>query len=51
MVNAMPRLLRVGARQQDYMERSMAVDYSTVAAWSRARRFWNNAIAMLGPVL
>ena len=39
------------ARQQDYMERSMAVDYSTVAAWSRSRRFWNNAIAMLGPVL
>ncbi len=41
----------VRARQQDYVDRSEAVDYRTVAAWSRGREFWNNAIAMLGPVL
>ncbi len=41
----------VRARQQDYIDRSEAVDYRTVAAWSRGREFWNNAIAMLGPVL
>lgn len=39
------------ARQQNYIERSEAVDYRTVAAWSRGREFRNNAIAMLGPVL
>jgi cardiolipin synthase A/B len=39
------------ARQQDYIDRSLAVDYRTVAEWSRARQFWNNAIAMFGPVL
>jgi len=39
------------ARQQDYIDRAEAVDYRTVAAWSRGREFWNNAIAMLGPVL
>lgn len=39
------------ARQQDYIDHAEAVDYRTVAAWSRGREFWNNAIAMLGPVL
>jgi cardiolipin synthase len=39
------------ARQQDYINSSIVVDYRTVAHWSRTRRFWNNAIAMFGPVL
>lgn len=39
------------ARQQDYIDRSVAVDRRAVEGWSRAREFWNNAIAMLGPVL
>jgi cardiolipin synthase len=39
------------ARQQDYIDSSIAIDYRMVASWSRARRFWNNAIAMFGPVL
>jgi cardiolipin synthase A/B len=39
------------ARQQDYIDSSVPVDYRTVASWSRARQFWNNAIAMFGPVL
>jgi cardiolipin synthase len=38
-------------RQQDYIDRSVAVDRHDVAGWSRGRQFWNNAIAMLGPVL
>lgn len=39
------------ARQQDYVDRSVLVDDRTVAEWNLARQFWNNAIAMLGPVL
>lgn len=39
------------ARQQDYIDRSVMVDHKVVAGWNRGRQFWNNAIAMLGPVL
>jgi cardiolipin synthase len=39
------------ARQQDYIERSVPIGHQTVGRWSRSRQFWNNAIAMLGPVL
>ena len=39
------------ARQQDYIDSAVAVDHRVVAGWSRGRQFWNNAIAMLGPVL
>jgi cardiolipin synthase A/B len=39
------------ARQQDYIDSSIAIDDGAVAKWSRARQFWNNAVAMLGPVL
>jgi cardiolipin synthase len=39
------------ARQQDYIDRSVAIDHDAVARWSRGRQFWNNAIAMFGPVL
>lgn len=39
------------ARQQDYIDRSVEVEPSAVEGWSRSREFWNNAIAMLGPVL
>ena len=39
------------ARQQDYIDRSIAIDHQVVAKWSRGRQLWNNAIAMLGPVL
>jgi cardiolipin synthase len=38
-------------RQDAYLACSRPVTSDTVAAWSVARRFWNNAIAMLGPVL
>ncbi|KAA6185817.1 cardiolipin synthase [Thiohalocapsa marina] len=38
-------------RQQQYLDQSLAVTPQTVAQWSRRRRLWNNAIAMLGPVL
>jgi cardiolipin synthase A/B len=38
-------------RQQDYMAASRVVTMEMVESWSRSRRFWNNAVAMLGPVL
>ena len=41
----------IRARQQDYIDRSVVIDDRAVASWSRGRQFWNNAIAMFGPVL
>jgi cardiolipin synthase len=41
----------VRARQQVYVRASVPVDLADVAGWSRRRRIWNNAVAMLGPVL
>jgi cardiolipin synthase A/B len=38
-------------RQQHYIGQSVAVDMQTVLEWSRRRQLWNNAIAVLGPVL
>jgi cardiolipin synthase len=38
-------------RQQDYLASSNQVTIEQVAQWSIGRRFWNNTIAMLGPIL
>lgn len=38
-------------RQDEYLASSHPVTMEMVAAWSLYRRFWNNTIAMLGPVL
>jgi cardiolipin synthase len=38
-------------RQDTYLARSRPVTRDMVANWSVARRFWNNTIAMFGPVL
>ncbi|MEZ5577833.1 MAG: phospholipase D-like domain-containing protein, partial [Candidatus Competibacteraceae bacterium] len=38
-------------RQQEYIARSRPVALNEVTAWPVRRRLWNNAIAMLGPVL
>ena len=38
-------------RQASYIAASTPVDAADVVAWSRRRRIWNNAVAMLGPVL
>jgi cardiolipin synthase len=38
-------------RQETYIARSLAVDHEAVEGWSWQRRLWNNAVAMLGPVL
>lgn len=38
-------------RQQTYLASSKAVTLDQVESWSLWRRLWNNAIAMLGPVL
>ncbi len=38
-------------RQQSYIEASVLVEATEVAAWGSARRIWNNTVAMLGPVL
>lgn len=39
------------ARQQTYIASSKAVTPEEVGSWPLWRRLWNNAIAMLGPVL
>lgn len=41
----------IRARQQVYLAASVPVTAPEVANWPRRRRLWNNAIAMLGPVL
>jgi cardiolipin synthase len=41
----------VRARQESYIARSRPVTAEAVAAWPWYRRFWNNAVAMLGPVI
>ncbi len=38
-------------RQDEYLAHSHPVTVEVVAAWPLYRRFWNNSIAMLGPVL
>ena len=38
-------------RQDAYLAHSHPVTAEMVAQWSMTRRFWNNTIAMLGPVL
>lgn len=43
------RLIR--QRQEDYLTQSRLITSAMVAAWPGWRRLWNNAIAMLGPVL
>jgi cardiolipin synthase len=41
----------VRRRQDEYLAQSRPVTAEAVANWSAARRLWNNAVAMLGPVL
>ncbi len=41
----------VRRRQDAYLAFSRMVTVDEVAAWSLPRQFWNNVIAMLGPVL
>ncbi len=41
----------VRTRQQTYIDAAVPVDLGDVAGWPVSRRMWNNAVAMLGPVL
>ncbi|HEY2784250.1 MAG TPA: cardiolipin synthase [Fimbriiglobus sp.] len=41
----------VRQRQEQYLAQSHVVTAEMVAQWSVPRRLWNNAIAMLGPIL
>jgi cardiolipin synthase len=41
----------VRQRQDSYISRSRPITAEEVAAWSWRRRLWNNAVAMVGPVL
>lgn len=38
-------------RQESYIAKSVPITPEAVAGWSRRRQLWNNAVAMLGPVL
>ena len=42
---------KLRARQQAYLDSAVSISEEEVAAWSLPRRLWNNAIAMLGPIL
>jgi cardiolipin synthase len=47
-----PELTRaVRQRQDEYRTRSREVERRDVDAWPVRRRIWNNAWAMLGPIL
>lgn len=37
--------------QEAYIAASRRVDAEEIASWTRRRRIWNNAVAMMGPVL
>lgn len=41
----------VRQRQQDYLSASSVVSLAEVSGWSMSHRFFNNAIAMFGPLL
>jgi cardiolipin synthase len=41
----------VRGRQQQYLASSNPVSQGDIEAWSVFRRFWNNLLGMLGPVL
>ena len=41
----------VRARQSQYLASSKPVSQAEIEAWSILRRFWNNLLGMLGPVL
>lgn len=41
----------IRARQDEFLARSRRVTAAEVAAWPWPRRLWNNAVAVLGPVL
>jgi cardiolipin synthase len=38
-------------RQQAYMAKAIPVTREQVASWPLSQRLWNNALAMIGPVL
>ena len=38
-------------RQESYIAKSLSVTAKAVEGWSWQRRLWNNAVAMMGPVL
>jgi cardiolipin synthase A/B len=41
----------VRERQRQYLSKSRPVTREAVEGWSLPRRFWNNTLAMLGPIL
>jgi cardiolipin synthase len=41
----------LAGRQESYIAASRHIGAAEIAAWSRRRRIWNNAVAMMGPIL
>ncbi|WP_268245825.1 cardiolipin synthase [Gemmobacter caeni] len=39
------------ARQEEYLAQSRLVPFEEVQAWGPGRRLWNNALAIVGPIL
>jgi cardiolipin synthase len=46
-----PTTAALRARQDGWIAASRAVTQTDVAQWGRPRRLWNNAVAVMGPVL
>jgi cardiolipin synthase len=46
-----PATAALRARQAAFIARSRPVRAEEVAAWPWSRRLWNNAVALMGPVL
>lgn len=42
---------QIRKRQQHYIDASVLIQPSSVGAWSRRRRLWNNTLAIFGPLL
>jgi cardiolipin synthase len=42
---------QLAARQRSYLAASRQVTWEEIEGWSAMRRLWNNAVAMIGPIL
>ena len=51
LIEDVPLTKAICARQQEYIAQSRQVTLEDIAAWSRLRRMWQNALATIGPVL
>jgi len=51
LIHDIPLTQALRGRQQTYIDSALRVTMDVVNGWSLPRRIWNNAVAMLGPIL